>query len=481
MAVQDAVTAVRRFGLGARPGDLETIGRDARGWVLASLTNTEAARLSGPGLGSTSEIYAAVDDAKAKLRDFMTADPAKASATGSAQAPAAGPGGSPPGIRQRELDGGRDGKPAKAATPISGGELLHRAYMADAAARIECACTTEAAFLERLVMFWSNHFCVSGGKGRVVGIVGAYEREAIRPHVLGRFSDMLLSAVQHPAMLMYLDNVGSKGPNSSIGLRQRSGLNENLAREILELHTLGVDGGYTQADVTNLARLITGWSVVEHKFKVIDAWQEPGSWTVLGKTYASVGAETGRLCLMDIARHPATAQLIARKLATHFVADHPDPALVAQLAATFTQTDGDLAAVARALIAAPAAWQGSQRKSLPPYDFAIALVRGFGVALPAADVLRLAAALGQPLWKPNSPKGFPDGDDAWLDASAVRERLRVAEQVVRGIDAALDPREAANALLAAVMSEPTRIAIARAETRAQGLVLLMLSPEFQRR
>ena len=199
------------------------------------------------------------------------------------------------------------------------------------AARIEHARTTDAAFLERLVMFWSNHFCVNANKGAVLGMAGAFEREAIRPHVLGRFADMLLAVEQHPAMLIYLDNQASTGPNSQVGRNRGRGLNENLAREILELHTLGVDGGYTQADVTNLARVITGWTVgqpnqpnAEHgRFHFAPARHEPGRHPVLGKRYGDAGVRAGEACLADLARHPSTARHIARKLAAHFVAETP--------------------------------------------------------------------------------------------------------------------------------------------------------------
>ena len=191
----------------------------------------------------------------------------------------------------------------------------------------------------RLVMFWSNHFCVSANKGPVRGMAGAYEREAIRPHVLGRFVDMLLAVERHPAMLVYLDNHVSIGPNSRAGLNRGLGLNENLAREILELHTLGVGGGYTQEDVTNLARILTGWTVANlanpvgepGRFFFAPARHEPGAWTVLGKRYGEAGMAAGEAVLRDLARHPATARHIARKLARHFVSAEPPAALVARL------------------------------------------------------------------------------------------------------------------------------------------------------
>jgi uncharacterized protein (DUF1800 family) len=482
MSSREAAVAVRRFGLGAAPGDLKRVATDPRGYVLAALSDPSAARLTAPGLLSPREIHDLGRDANLKRRDSAMAAGPPAEAAETARAP----GKQVRPTAPRNATEGAAGKStnvsgAKADRTISKGELLVRFYMDEARARIAHAQSTDKAFLERLVIFWSNHFCVGGAKGNVIGIAGAFERDAIRPHVLGRFADMLLAVEQHPAMLLYLDNNVSMGPNSSIGLRQRKGLNENLAREILELHTLGVDGGYAQADVTNLARLITGWSVADNTFNFLPAWHEPGTWTVLGRAYASGGVESGRACLLDIARHPSTARFVATKLATHFVSDNPSPALVARLAATFQQTDGNLAAVSKALATSPEAWSEPPRKSVPPYDFAIAMARGFGLKMELAETLRLANLLGQPLWKPSSPKGFPDGNDSWIGAPAVRERLRFAEAAVRGIDPKLDPRQTAEVLLGGALGPKTREAIARAETREQGFEILIMSPEFQRR
>ncbi len=363
-------------------------------------------------------------------------------------------------------------------------------FNAEVMARITKARTTPTPFLERLVMFWSNHFSVSARKVPVMALAGAFEREAIRPHVLGRFADMLLAVEQHPAMLVYLDNVGSTGPNSRAGRNRGRGLNENLAREILELHTLGVDGGYTQDDVTNLARLITGWTVgnvnqpdaVSGHFYFARNRHEPGTWTIAGKTYRSGNENAGRQCLLDLARHPATARHITRKFARHFVGDNAAASLLERLEATFRETDGDLAALTNALVMSDDAWQTPPRKILPPYDFLVAISRVFDIDLPPRQIFRLSAALGQPLWRPPSPKGWPDDDDAWMAPAALRERLRFAERTSVAIARKdIDPREIAGRVLGERMSEPTRMAIARAETRAQGFEMLIMSPEFQRR
>jgi uncharacterized protein (DUF1800 family) len=494
MSTRDAATALRRFGLGARTGEVKRIAQDPRGFVLQSLARADAALVTDPALEPSHATFATAMQAQRqqKLARAATKDgpvmqdgtvtkgdagdpaqegpPAAADAAASAKAnpPAAAPASSP---------------------PTKPGQVRREAFLNEAFARIAHATATDAAFLERLVMFWSNHFCVSANKGPVRGIAGAYEREAIRPHVLGRFTDMLLTVTQHPAMLVYLDNAQSIGPNSRAGLNRGRGLNENLAREILELHTLGADGGYTQDDVTNLARILTGWTVgtldspaaEPGKFFFAPARHEPGDWTVLGKRYRDQGQLSGQAVLRDLAQHPATARHIARKLARHFVADDPPAAVVQQLEATFLRTGGDLGAVARALVEQPQAWEPAPAKVLPPYDFLVAVVRGFALEAKPQEVLRLSNLLGQPLWRPPAPAGWPDTDGAWAGPSALRERLRVAEVAARQADRLADPRMVADDILGDAMGAPTRAAVARAETREQGLELLLMSPEFHRR
>lgn len=484
MKHRDASIAVRRFGLGPRPGDIARIASDPRGYVQTALQRKDGAVLPVdallPGhmtLASLREMQMAQREARkaaqpAIATESKTADPTE---------PATG-----------QL-------PNQA--PVKAGAVVRDAFREEAGARLTRAVSTEQPFLERLVMFWSSHFCISATKGPAVrALAGAFEREAIRPHVLGRFADMLKAVAQHPAMLIYLDNAQSIGPGSRAGQNRGRGLNENLAREILELHTLGVNGGYTQADVTSFARVLTGWTVANPemagrmgakgateiapgRFVFVPVRHEPGPQTVLGKRYEDRGQETGEAVLADLARHPATAKHIAMKLASHFVSQSPPPALVVRLALVFTKTDGDLAAMARTLAEASEAWEAPPRKVVPPYDFMVALIRAFGLEEKQrlAMVLRLSAAIGQPLWAPPSPKGWPDDDGAWMGPSAVRERLRIAERVAREIDRSLDPRAVAADLLGGILSEATRLAIERAEAREQGLELLIMSPEFLRR
>jgi uncharacterized protein (DUF1800 family) len=379
-----------------------------------------------------------------------------------------------------------EGNVSAAARP---GRIRRRAFVEEAVARFGRATTTDAAFLERLVMFWSNHFCVSANKGPVAAIAGAYEREAIRPHVLGCFADMLLAVERHPAMLIYLDNAQSIGPKSRAGIKRGRGLNENLAREILELHTLGVDGGYTQEDVTNLARILTGWTVGNFstpraepgRFFFARARHEPGDWTVLGKRYPDHGERTGEDVLRDFARHPSTARRVAGKLARHFVSDNPPAALLEQLERTFLASGGNLRTVTETLIKSPDAWETPPAKVLPPYDFLVAVARGIGFQPRPRELLRLTNLLGQPLWRPPAPAGWPDGDGAWVTPSSLRERLRVAEAAARRVGGNTDPRGEAEDILGDAMGAATRQAVSRAEAREQGLELLIMSPEFQRR
>ena len=262
--------------------------------------------------------------------------------------------------------------PKPAPEPLN---IIQKTYRAEALARLQRAMIADCGFAERLVVFWSNHFCISANKGGLARMwAGSFEREAIRPYVLGRFGDMLKAVEQHPAMLFFLDNQQSLGPDSRAGQNRKRGLNENLAREIMELHTLGVGGGYTQDDVTSLARIITGWTYAGRQGQlgtpgsfVFNAnAHQPGAQRLLGKIYENNGVAQGEAALADIARHPSTAKFIATKFARHFVADDPPPALVARLQDVFLKSDGDLKALAMALLDSDEAWQAPLTKLRSP-------------------------------------------------------------------------------------------------------------------
>jgi uncharacterized protein (DUF1800 family) len=471
-AKAEAALALYRFGLGPRAGSIAGIASDPRGALLAELDGAGAGRIGNADLltsGTASRVAFAFQQAQRAARQAERA----AQQAGGAAAPQMKDQSAPP-------------PPAPVRNPGPG--VPQQIYLAEAKARIHAALGAEIGFLERLVWFWSNHFCVSADKGNVRQICGAYEREVIRANVLGRFSDMLLAAESHPAMLIYLDNARSIGPDSIAGLRQKRGLNENLAREILELHTLGVRTVYTQEDVTRFANVITGWTFVPFRqdpvrggeFEFNPRMHQPGAQTVIGKSYPDAGMRQGRDVLAALARHPATANHVAAKLARHFVADEPPPALVERLAKRFLATQGDLKEVTKALVAAPEAWEAPRAKLKRPGEWVVGMLRATGITPPdIGPVMQAHNLLGEPLWRPSAPKGFADESAPWLDGLA--QRLDIANQFARRLGAEADPREVFEQALAPLASSETRQAVLRAESRPQALALQFMAPEFQRR
>jgi uncharacterized protein (DUF1800 family) len=298
---------------------------------------------------------------------------------------------------------------------------------------------------------------------------------------------MLLAAESHPAMLLYLDNAQSIGPDSVAGINRDRGINENLGREILELHTLGVRTVYTQADVTNFAKILTGWTIrppvsdPDHggEFMFLGRTHQPGPEIVIDHTYADTGVQQGRSVLADLARHPATARHIATKLARHFVADDPPPPLVDRLTQRFLDTDGDLKQVTQALITSSEAWELEQNKIKRPGEWLVAMLRATGESADVVRILRAQALLGEPLWRPPAPKGFSDDNAAWIDGMG--ERLDIANAFAHREGLGHEPETVLEAALGPLASADTRHAVARAESRPQALTLLVMAPEFQRR
>jgi uncharacterized protein (DUF1800 family) len=471
----EAALALHRFGLGPRPGSIAAIASDPRAALIAELDRAGAGRLG------TADLLSSGVAARAAFAYQQAQRAARQAERAAQQANAAGSG-------APEMNAQSGPPPSAAPRPAAGPGLPQQIYLAEAKARIDAALAADIGFVERLVWFWSNHFCVSADKGNVRQICGAYEREVIRANVLGRFGDLLLAVESHPAMLIYLDNARSIGPESIAGLRQRRGLNENLAREILELHTLGVRTVYTQDDVTRFANVITGWTVVPFRqdsvrggeFEFNPRMHEPGAQTVIGKSYPDVGLEQGRAVLAALARHPATARHVASKLVRHFVADEPPPALVERLAKRFIATQGDLKETAKALVSAPEAWEAPRAKLKRPGEWVVGALRA--VAATPGDigpVMQAHNLLGEPLWRPAAPKGFADESAPWLDGLA--QRLDIANQFARRFGAQADPREVFEEALAPLASDETRQTITRAESRPQALALLFMAPEFQRR
>jgi len=454
-----ASIALNRFGLGARPD--EPPPADARAWLLSQFALYDPLP---PSWRAQPRTAATVQ----KLRDQQQS------------------------IRQA-TDAG------KQAARQAYRRAAREDYLGAVGARVNAALSAPAPFVERLVHFWANHFAVSVDKTGILGVAGALEADAIRPHVLGRFEDMLLAATRHPAMLLFLDQAGSIGPDSpaarGIATRapdRRRGLNENLAREILELHTLGVRSGYTQADVTEFARALTGWTVSglqglepaseEGTFAYRPARHEPGARTLLGRTYGASGELQARAILQDLAVAPATGRHLATKLARHFVADDPPPALVQRLASAFERSGGDLPAVYRELVRAPEAWNDGPAKFKSPWDWGVSALRALGTReLPPLQAAGLMNQLGQPVWRPGSPAGWDDVAAAWAAPDALVRRVEVAQRMAAQAGDRVDARALGPRVLPGSLGDATASAVSRSESPAGALALLLVSPEFLRR
>ena len=320
--------------------------------------------------------------------------------------------------------------------------------------------------------------------------------------MLGRFSDMLLAVEQHPAMLVYLDQAQSIGPDSQASMfavmrgGKPRGLNENLAREIMELHTLGVRTGYSQADVTEFARALTGWTVsglgrgpaarliggTVGQFQFAPVLHEPGVRTIIGKRYDQSGEAQARAVLLDLAGSPATARHLSTKLARHFAGDDPPPTLVERLSKAYLSSGGNLPTVYRALIESPEPWSPKPLKFKSPWEWSVSALRAVGSTdidpKMAAGVLR---QLGQPTWQPGSPAGWDDIAASWAGPDALVRRVEVAQRIAAKAASTVDARALAEKLFPDSLSDASRTAIARAESPAEGLALLLVSPEFVRR
>jgi uncharacterized protein (DUF1800 family) len=480
----EAAVALTRFGYGAGPGEIAAVSADPRAWLEAQITPGGAPQPGGDFPGAAAQMVA-FDTYRQGLRPDGS-DPAM---EGNPEAQAAFE-------RRREQR-----------------RVLTRQSAEAFLARAAHAATTPAPFAERWAAFWANQITVSATKFQSAVFIDSYEREAVRPHVFGRFEDLLIACESHPAMLLYLDQAQSVGPDSRAGRRREAGLNENLAREILELHTLGADGGYSQTDVTELARALTGWSIdgerggrqrtpprrardragrqpragrepgLSDGFLFREVIHQPGDRRLLGRSYADTGVGQGADMLRDLARDPRTARRLCARIAAHFAADVPAPALASALEGAWTRSEGDLAAVARALIAAPEAWAARADKVKTPYDFVVSAHRAVGT--PPRRVQDLAPsleAMGQPAWRPPSPEGWPDTAADWAGPDALVKRLDWSREAAARTEAAgVEPVALARSTLGPRLGARTLEAVARAESRVEGLTLLLMSPEFQRR
>jgi uncharacterized protein (DUF1800 family) len=473
-----AAIALNRFGLGARPSDAAPA--DPRGWLLGQLGRFDPRPAVITALPNAAAMTLRYRQNLAQLR------------------------------RQGLIGARRPGDPEAPRGPESEAmanqaqrerrQAFAQAYGGQVGARLTLSLTSATPFAERLVHFWANHFAISTDKLATATMGGPLEFEAIRPNIGGRFSEMLLAVTRHPGMQFYLDQAQSIGPNSLLGeaARRRNaprqpGLNENLAREILELHTLGA-GNYTQADVAGLAHALTGWSIggfvrrplgvaaPDGQFVFQPAWHEPGDVTVAGRPYRQNGEAQALAILQDLALNPLTARRLALKLARHFVADAPPAALVDRMAAAYLASGGQLPALYRTLVEAPEAWATPLAKFKTPWDWLVSSLRALGREnVPPLQAIGALRELGQPVWRPGSPAGWEDDAARWAAPDALLRRVEVASRIAAPLAASIDARSLAPRILPGTLSPATASAIARAESPAEGLALLLVAPEFLRR
>ncbi len=427
-----SIHAQIRFGLGPRLG--APAPRDPDSWLLGQLAKPDLPQIDPP-----------VDSA-AGLAELAAIDRRKSSGMG------------PTAMRLR--------------------------FQSQANSLLAHGCTTTTPFHERLVWFWANHFTISIRRAKCIGVAVSFVEEAIRPHVNGKFSDMVLAVMRHPAMLLYLDNIQSYGPDSPASRRGRRGLNENLARECLELHTVSLAAGYTQSDVTALANLLTGWTVDMERerrgFWFNPQAHQPGQQQLLGRVFPS-GEEGGIAALTYLANHPATHRALATALARHFVADEPPADAVRRIEGVLRDSGGDLAATSRALVGLEAAWRDPGAKLRQPKELFFAAMRAVGASGGTATPLtRPLSVLGQPLLAAPAPDGWPDVTQAWATPQLMLRRIDWAYAFATRLGAR-DPMEIADTALGPLLRPATRDAMANAGSRADALTLLLTSPEFQRR
>ena len=466
MSLDRTTLAALRFGTGLRPGQPSP---DDPAALLAGL---RAAAAAPPLVGPDED--ARLLEAVRGLRD------ARAGAAEAARAAAAERRGAPAADTAMEAE----------AMLAEETRALRRELESLQMGALARAATSPHGFGERMARFWSNHFAVSVMFPAHWSRVAAYEDQAIRPHMAGRFADLLAAAVRHPAMTIYLDQAASVGPNSPVGLRTGRGMNENLAREILELHTLGVGAPYGQDDVQALARLLTGTAVAQGRYVWRRQRAEPGRVRLLGKAYAGASEDEMVRALHDLAAHPATAAHLSRKLAVHFVADDPPAALTAALTETWAATDGDLRAVCRTLLEHPAAWGPPGPKLRQPWELVVAALRAAaaqgdeiaaGARFPRAVTLGALAEMGQQPGRAPGPDGWPEAAEAWITPAGLSARLRWGARLGRVLAPDLDPRDFARAALGPALGEKAAFAVAAASERWEAYAVFLASPDFNRR
>jgi uncharacterized protein (DUF1800 family) len=462
MSLEGAI-ATNRFGLGARPGEIDHASGSPKSWLMDQINSPapQPRPLQGESFVNAGKLVSEEDEYK--IQKFMNKGNKK------------------------------KGEKRDPSVPKMGdGNVRKRTYMEEMSARFALGFTTDRPFAERLVRFWSNHFTISTKRNKVLLFAGDFEREAIRPHINGSFEDMLFAVVMHPAMQIYLDNYHSIGPNSPSGQKRSKGLNENLGRELMELYTLGVDGGYTQADVIAMAKLLTGWGLYDGRpdgFGFYQERHEPGPIALRGKTYPA-GWDGSVAAIRDLAHDPATARNIARKFATHFISDDPPKDSVAKLEKVFKDTKGNLHALSEAVVNDPAAWTPEQKKMRTPVEYVTAAMRltgwphGGDSDRQQKHLRRLIASvrlMGEVPFAAPSPKGWPDTADAWNGSDGMLDRIEWAKNFGDELPDSVNAAATAEMGLGPLLRPATKSVMAKASNHGEAIALLIVSPEFQRR
>jgi uncharacterized protein (DUF1800 family) len=466
MSLEGAIAA-HRFGLGARPGEIARASGNPNAWLMDQIQSP-----APQPVPADSGVFRTAGQLVGDEEDYKI-EKMKSKAEKAARKEA----------KAKGMDMGG----------VPGGTARRKEYYQEMGARLALGFATDRPFAERIVRFWSNHFTISSVRHKVMLFAGDYEREAIRPHINGSFEDMLFAVCMHPAMQVYLDNWHSVGPNSPLGSRNRKkDLNENLGRELMELYTLGVDGGYTQADVIAMAKLLSGWGLYDGHADGFGFYQErhePGKITLRGKTYPP-GWDGSVAAIKDLAHDPATARHIARKYAVHFIADDPPKESVARLEKVFKDTKGNLHALSETVVDDPASWRPELRKMRTPVEFVTASMRLTGWSAAGRgrrdnkEMRRLLAAtkmMGETPFAAPSPKGWPDTAEAWSGSDGLLDRIQWAKEFGDGLSGDMNVARMADEGLGPLLKSSTTSVMAKANSRGEAVALLLASPEMQRR
>ncbi len=447
----NAQIAVNRFGYGARVGELQAANENPKQWIKNQLKPI----LFSQDLGDSNDIL----NQAAKYREQKVL----------------------------EKKGMLPNKPEQMVTK----NFARSALRAMAADTLKQSIHSSHSVSWRLLDFFSNHFSVSAQGRLMAGLAPTLEREAIAPNLLGHFEDMLLAVSQHPAMIIYLNNEKSFGENSRIGQKRNKGLNENLAREILELHTLGVDGPYNQQDVIELAKGMTGWSIKKsitesnNGFVFRKYGHEPGKRILLGKPYLQNGVEQGKQMLKDLATHPKTAEFLCQKIAHHFVSETPSTQLLASMQATWMQTRGNIQKVMNAMFEHDDAWLSTAQKFKTPREYVISTFRALSLPLSSKrpkdkTLLYTLINLGQQPFNAGSPAGYSDANDDWLSATGLMARIDWVNSLSKYVKH-INIESLIHTIFAGAINQNIYQTIMHAESRQMALIMLLMSPEFLRR